>query len=351
VTYTANTNVGTVTASASYGGDADHSGSSNSTTFAITQAPTATAVTAPTIMVAANGAVTVTVTSTSGTVVGSVSLTVDGGAAVTQALTGGTTVFMVTGPNAGDHALAATYAAQGNFAASSATGNLHVNPAPTSTTLAVSAAPQLSGTAVTFTATVVATAPGTGIPNGVVTFKEGATILGTGTLNAAGVATFTTTTLSNGPHTITAVYNGVNNYLTSTSHAVSKLIYSFATGGGTFVIGDKNAVLNASVNFWGAQWEKTNSLTGGASNASFKGFAVTPVVPMVGATFTAAPGNSAPSPASVPQYLGIIVTSKVTKSGSNITGSIVKLVIVKVDPGYAGDPGHAGTGTIIYFVQ
>jgi len=201
---------------------------------------------------------------------------------------------------------------------------------------------------VTFTATVVATAPGSGTPNGVVTFLEGTTVLGTGTLNAAGVATFTTTTLSNGPHTITAVYNGVNNYLTSTSNAVSKLIYSFATGGGTFVIGDKNAILNATVNFWGSQWEKTNQLTGGASNASFKGFAITPAVPTVGATFTSAPGNSAPPPAGVPQYLGVIVTSKVTKSGSNITGTIVKMVIVKVDPGYAGDPGHAGNGKIIF---
>jgi len=37
-------------------------------------------------------------------------------------------VFTVNTPDAGDHALVATYAAQGNFAASGATGNLHVNP-------------------------------------------------------------------------------------------------------------------------------------------------------------------------------------------------------------------------------
>lgn len=104
------------------------------------------------------------------------------------------------------------------------------------------------------------------------------------------------------------------------------------------------------MNFWGSQWEKNNSMTGGASNASFEGFATGPTPPTVGATVTAAPGNSAPSPSSVPEYIGIIVTSKVTKSGSNITGTIVKVVVVKVNPGYQGNPGNPGTGTIVAFV-
>ena len=49
----------------------------------------------------------------------------------------------------------------------------------------------------------------------------------------------------------------------------------------------------------------------------------------------------------MPSYLAVIVTSKVTKSGSNISGTIVKLVVVKTNPGYAGDPGSPGTGTVI----
>src|SRR5262249_48666108 len=36
----------------------------------------------------------------------------------------------LTSPSAGDHSLSVTYAAQGNFAGSSANGTLHVNPAP-----------------------------------------------------------------------------------------------------------------------------------------------------------------------------------------------------------------------------
>ena len=60
----------------------------------------------------------------------------------------------------------------------------------------------------TFTATVTVRSAGAGTPTGTVTFKDGATTLGTGTLNGAGVATFTTAALPVGHHTITAVYGG-----------------------------------------------------------------------------------------------------------------------------------------------
>lgn len=346
VTYSNNTNVGTASASATYVPDANHFGSTGTGSFTITPAPSTTSVTAPTITYAANGAITVTVTSAPGTVPGNVTLTVDGGAPLTQALSGGSTTFTVASPNAGDHALVAAFSAQGNFAASSATGNLHVNQSPTATTLTSTPSAQAAGQTVTLTATVVAVAPGSGVPNGTVTFMDGTTTLGTAPVNA-GVAVFTTTSLAIGPHSITAAYSGSSNYIRSSASAVSQLIYGYPTGGGTFVIGNNNATLGGSVTFWGAQWEKLNSMTGGASTASFKGFATGPTPPNVGATFTAAPGNSAPSPSAVPAYIGIIVTSQVTKSGSNISGTIVGLVVVMVDPGYAGNPGHAGTGTIV----
>jgi hypothetical protein len=71
--------------------------------------------------------------------------------------------------------------------------------------------------AVTFTATVHA-ASGTATPTGTVAFKDGGTSLGTPvTLNGSGVASFTTSTLSSGSHTITAVYSGDSNFATSTS--------------------------------------------------------------------------------------------------------------------------------------
>src|SRR5262245_42906037 len=59
--------------------------------------------------------------------------------------------------------------------------------------------PVCAGQSVAFTATVTALAPGTGTPNGTVTFKDGATTLATITLTS-GVATFSTSTLSAGAH-------------------------------------------------------------------------------------------------------------------------------------------------------
>ena len=44
--------------------------------------------------------------------------------------------------------------------------------------------------------------------------------------------------------------------------------------------------------------------------------------------------------------MGVIVTSSTTKSGSKISGNTVHIVVVKVDPGYQPNPGHAGTGTV-----
>ena len=80
-----------------------------------------------------------------------------------------------------------------------------------------SANPSVFGQSVTFTATVTANAPGSGTPTGTVTFMDGSTTLGTGTLNGSGVATFSTSGLSVGSHSITAVYGGDTDFTTSTS--------------------------------------------------------------------------------------------------------------------------------------
>ncbi|MFY9701882.1 MAG: Ig-like domain-containing protein, partial [Terriglobales bacterium] len=42
-------------------------------------------------------------------------------------------------------------------------------------------------------------------PTGTVTFYDGATALGTGTLNGSGIATYTTSSLAVGQHSMTAV--------------------------------------------------------------------------------------------------------------------------------------------------
>ncbi len=54
-------------------------------------------------------------------------------------------------------------------------------------------------------------------PTGSITFYDGATNLGSATLNSSGVASFTTTSLSLGGHSLSATYNGSGVYLSSSS--------------------------------------------------------------------------------------------------------------------------------------
>jgi hypothetical protein len=104
-------------------------------TFALPPVPppppgdTSTTVTinAPTVMYNTNAVVTVAVSAAAGTPTGMVSLVVDNGAPLTATLSNGQAQFILTSPSVGDHTLRASYAEQGGFAASSATGTLHVN--------------------------------------------------------------------------------------------------------------------------------------------------------------------------------------------------------------------------------
>jgi len=92
---------------------------------------------------------------------------------------------------------------------------------PTTNTIQSSANPSTYGTVVTFTATVNP-APTNGET---VTFKDGATTLGTGTLSG-GQATFNTTAtqLVAGSHSITAIYAGDGAYRGSTSSVLTQTV-------------------------------------------------------------------------------------------------------------------------------
>jgi hypothetical protein len=117
----------------------------------------------------------------------------------------------------------------GNYTVDIVDGTLTVTGAPTTTTLT---APPTStyGTSVTLTATVSAAGV---TPSGSVNFFSGTTELGTGTLNASGVATLSTTAIPGGTDSLTASYPATGNYGTSTS-AASTITVSQATQTITF---------------------------------------------------------------------------------------------------------------------
>lgn len=116
---------------------------------------TTTAITAPPITYGADGVIQVSVAQTAGTAVptGSITLTVDGGAPLTQTLSAGSATFTLTTPAAGSHALVANYAAQGPFLGSTANGTLVVNSA-TLTVTASSGSMTYGGTVPTITANI-----------------------------------------------------------------------------------------------------------------------------------------------------------------------------------------------------
>jgi hypothetical protein len=122
----------------------------------------------------------------------------------------------------GMYTISATYFnSDGNYAGSGAGGSSVnsatqvVKPDPTTTVLGADVNPTVSGQTVTFTATVSANAPGAGTPTGTVTFFDGATPIGSGTLNAADQVTTSLSSLSVGTHAISANYGGDPDFVTS----------------------------------------------------------------------------------------------------------------------------------------
>jgi len=104
------------------------------------------------------------------------------------------------------------------------TGKIFVKAA-TSTSLTSTPNPSTVGQAVTLRATVSPAPPATGVPTGTVTFRDGAaTIAGSPVTLVNGVATLVTSALATGSHSLTAVYSGDDDFLASTSAAVTQVV-------------------------------------------------------------------------------------------------------------------------------
>jgi hypothetical protein len=107
------------------------------------------------------------------------------------------------------------YSGDSNFTASTSKAVSQViSKATSTTTLTSSQNPSTVGQSVTFTAIVAPEFSGT--PTGSVVFKDGTKTLKTVTLSG-GVASYTTSTLTSGTHSITATYNGSGSFLGSSA--------------------------------------------------------------------------------------------------------------------------------------
>ena len=138
----------------------------------------------------------------------------------TGTISDGVATITTSDLSVGSDSITAVYSGDTNFAGvTSSVFTQTVTHAASTTTLTSDANSPVAGDTVTFTATLAAVSPGAGTPTGTVTFFDGSTTLGTSTISG-GVATFSTTALSIGSNSITAVYNGDTNFTTSTSSAL-----------------------------------------------------------------------------------------------------------------------------------
>ena len=173
-------------------------------------------------------AVTLTATVTpqfGGTVRGTVSFK-DGTAVLgSGSITSGKATFVTSSLHAGNHSITATYnGSAGLLPSTSAVLTETIHKAKTTTTLTSAPNPSTSGQAVTFTAKV--TPAFGGKPTGTVTFRDNttATALGNGTVNSSGIASFTTSKLAVGTHSVSANYHGDTNFNASSSTAINQVV-------------------------------------------------------------------------------------------------------------------------------
>jgi hypothetical protein len=141
----------------------------------------------------------------------------------TVTLSGGTASYSTAKLTTSAHSITATYNGTGSFVSSSSILTQTVNPDNSTTGVVTSLNPSVFGQSVTLTAAVSANTPGSGTPTGTVTFYFGSTSIGTGTLGGA-KATIKTAALPAGSDTITAVYGGDSNFVTSTSVGLIQVV-------------------------------------------------------------------------------------------------------------------------------
>ena len=117
---------------------------------------------------------------------------------------------------------------------------------------------------------------------------------------------------------ISAEFAGDTLYKPSSASATA-VVFAFPTGG---AFAERRCVLAWDDNVLAADWANVNVLTGGDAPSAFKGFVGNVSLPpsnppaSCGGPWTTAGGNSAPPPATGPSYMGVLVSSNVSKAGS-----------------------------------
>ena len=213
---------GTYLVSARYSGDGVYAaGSSGTVSLVVSGAPSTLTIAPVSLVVAPNPvtagqAVTYTasVAATAGAVPTGTMVFYAGGTVVGRAALNSAGVAMVTNSSlaAGTYAVTASYSGDSLYGSTSSNGvSLVVKAASTtliSSQVALNAAPNPAtvGQVVTFTGSVLMS--GSSMPTGTIAFSVAGVVIGTGSLNSAGVATVATSSLAAGKFAVSARYSG-----------------------------------------------------------------------------------------------------------------------------------------------
>jgi parallel beta-helix repeat protein len=229
----------------------------------------------------------------------------------------GNASFQTTVPAApdGENAIAATATAAGGDTSEFSPWRTVDQAASSSTTVSSSMNPSMVGQSVTFTATV-SPVSGTETPPGMVTFLDGATVLGAAILNG-GSATFTTSSLAGGNYVITASYSGGDNFNASTSAAITQTV-----NGNHVPVLDPIPDMGVGIG---------RSLT-------FTAHATDPDSPPETLTYSLAPG--APAGVQIDPYTGVFTASNLKLGTYTITVQVTD----------SGSPSLSATQTFRVFV-
>ena len=225
-----------------YSGDASNAASTSAVmTQIVTADPTTTVVSATVNPTVFGQSVTFTATVTanapgSGTPAGNVAFkngaaTIGGCGSV--ALSAGVAICTTTALSVGVHSITGVYNGNASYRTSTSAVLIEtVNLGSTTTVIASSVNPSVSGQSVTYTATVKVVAPAAGAPTGRVNFEDGGvSIAGCSSkaLAAAGTATCSIIYVVAGTHTITAIYSGDPSFATSTSPSLTQTVNAAST--------------------------------------------------------------------------------------------------------------------------
>ncbi|WP_448330520.1 beta strand repeat-containing protein [Streptomyces sp. DSM 41534] len=215
--------VGTHAVTATYEGNGDVAGSTDSGTVTVGQGASTTSVTVTPAAPVCGEAVTIcaqvaVVPPSTCTPTGTVTFVISGGPTLTGTLDAtGQACVTTNALTAGSYTVTATYGGSTDIASSTGTASITVGQGVSTISVNALPSPSVCGEPVTICAQVTVVPPSTCTPTGTVTFviSGGPTL--TGTLDATGQACVTTSDIPVGPHTVTATYAGDGDVMGSTA--------------------------------------------------------------------------------------------------------------------------------------